>query len=162
MKIAIMSDSHDAIDNLVKAVEIIKIENPDLIIHAGDFCSPYTAFPFSGIGIPFIGVFGNNDGDKIALKEKYKEIGELFDYSTVFETETGSKILITHYPDMVDSVAKSGVYDYVVYGHTHKQDIRKVNTTNIINPGTISGHLSDSASFIIIETDNFHFTNFEI
>ena len=152
MKIAILSDSHDSIEKLEDAVEIIKKEEPKLILHAGDFCSPYTAFPFKGIDIPFIGVFGNNDGDKLSLREKYLGIGELFDYSKVVEIEGGYKILITHYPDLVDSLAKSGDYNCVIYGHTHQLDIRKDQDTQIINPGALSGHLAEYSSFVILET----------
>lgn len=152
MIIAVMSDSHDSLEKLQKAVEIINIQKPDLIIHAGDFCSPYTAFPFKDIEIPLVGVFGNNDGDKINLREKFNNIGEIFDYATTIEIGEGSKILLTHYPDLVDSLAKSGDYDFVIYGHTHELDIRKVKGTQIINPGALSGHISNSPTFLIVDT----------
>ena len=152
MKIAIMSDSHDCLENLERALKIIKSREPDQIIHAGDFCSPYTALSFSDLDIPFVGVFGNNDGDKLVIRDKFKNIGEIFDYSTVFEIVDGGKILITHYPDLVESLAKSGDYDFIIYGHTHKLDIRKEEKTMIINPGAISGHLTDRSTFIFLNT----------
>ena len=40
MIIAIMSDSHDNIWNLRKALEIIKKKNAQMIIHCGDFIAP--------------------------------------------------------------------------------------------------------------------------
>ena len=41
MIVAIMSDSHDNIWNLRKAVEIIKNSQAGLLIHCGDFIAPF-------------------------------------------------------------------------------------------------------------------------
>ena len=41
MLVAIMSDSHDNIWNLRKAVEIIKNSQAGLLIHCGDFIAPF-------------------------------------------------------------------------------------------------------------------------
>ena len=150
-KIAIISDTHDNLDNIAAAIRVIKQKNAELIIHAGDFCSPYTAFPFSGIDIPLIGVFGNNDGDKLALRDKFSDIGEIFDYSHQLIVD-GKKILITHYPDLVESLAKSGDYDFVIFGHTHKLEIYTKGKTTVINPGTLSGDLAQSSTFIVLDT----------
>jgi len=40
MIVAVMSDSHDNIWNLRKAVEIIKNSQAGLLIHCGDFIAP--------------------------------------------------------------------------------------------------------------------------
>jgi len=49
-----------------------------LVLHAGDFVSPFTALEFKNLNCPLKGVFGNNDGDKLYLQEKFKGIGELY------------------------------------------------------------------------------------
>ncbi len=36
MKIAIVSDTHDSTSTLMKVADIIKEENPDMILHLGD------------------------------------------------------------------------------------------------------------------------------
>ena len=41
MIVAIMSDSHDNIWNLRKAVDIVKDSQAGLIIHCGDFIAPF-------------------------------------------------------------------------------------------------------------------------
>jgi len=40
MKIGLISDSHDHIDNIRKSVEVLKDRGVSLVIHAGDFVSP--------------------------------------------------------------------------------------------------------------------------
>ncbi len=44
--IGIMSDSHDNLDAIRKAVKIFNNEDLDLVIHAGDLISPFTALEF--------------------------------------------------------------------------------------------------------------------
>ena len=43
MKIGMMADTHDNLNNIKKAVEIFNQEKIDLLLHAGDFVSPFTA-----------------------------------------------------------------------------------------------------------------------
>ena len=154
VKIAIMSDSHDNLQKINMSLGIIQNSDIDLIIHSGDFCSPYTAFPFKEISIPFIGVFGNNDGDKLNLRNKFKKIGKIYDYCHIMKTKDNKEILITHYPDMVNSLAKSQDFDYVVYGHTHRTQIENKFKTLVLNPGTLSGDLSDKCTFMILDTES--------
>ncbi len=82
MKIGIISDTHDDIDNVQNAIEIFREERVNLIIHAGDFI-----FIFPGVIDEFkklkdelplsrvIGVLGNNDGEKLLLLKKFMELG---------------------------------------------------------------------------------------
>ena len=78
MKIGIISDTHDNLSQIKKAVEIFNQEKVELVLHAGDFVSPFTSLEFKNLNCPLKGVFGNNDGDKLFLREKFKEIGEIF------------------------------------------------------------------------------------
>ena len=72
MKIGLISDTHDDINNVQKAIEIFKEEKVSLIIHAGDFIFPGVIDEFKKLkdelpGIRIIGVLGNNDGEKLGL-----------------------------------------------------------------------------------------------
>lgn len=49
-------------------------------------------------------------------------------------------------------MAKSGDFDAVFYGHSHKKHIDKVNDCIIVNPGEISSHRTSTASFAIYDT----------
>jgi len=42
MVIGIISDTHDHMDNIRKALKIFKEKNVKVILHAGDFVSPFT------------------------------------------------------------------------------------------------------------------------
>ncbi len=41
--IGILSDSHDNLDAIKKAVNLLNKKKVDLVIHAGDLISPFTA-----------------------------------------------------------------------------------------------------------------------
>jgi len=107
MKIGIISDTHDNLHAIARAVEVFNNEKCELVLHAGDYIAPFTIKPLSNLRSKLIGVFGNNDGDKILLLQRFKEKGfEL--YPSPYELEfNGKKILLTHFPDMLDIVAKS-------------------------------------------------------
>jgi hypothetical protein len=82
MRIAIISDSHDNIVNIEKALKWINKEGIKTIIHCGDFCSPSTVFKvfmqnFSG---EFHSVHGNV-GDPEATEAKAKEYKNVHIYN---------------------------------------------------------------------------------
>ena len=76
MKIGIISDTHDDIESVVRAINVFNNEKVDLVIHAGDYIFPGIVQQFTDLeGAKLIGVFGNNDGEKIGLYEKFSKIG---------------------------------------------------------------------------------------
>ena len=68
----------------------------------------------------------------------------------------GIKIAIIHGKDekIVNALAKSGEYNVVIRGHTHKPDIRKIGTVIIINPGEACGYLSDKRTIAIFDKES--------
>ena len=46
MKIGVLSDTHDNLTNIRKAVEIFSKNGVEALIHGGDFCSPFTLAEF--------------------------------------------------------------------------------------------------------------------
>ena len=59
-----------------------------------------------------------------------------------------------HEPIAIEALAKSGKYDYIIYGHTHKQDIRKEGRTMIINIGETGGWLTGKCNIGILDTNS--------
>ena len=50
-----------------RAVEIFNREKVAMVLHAGDYVAPFSIKPLFFLEADFMGVWGNNDGDKIAL-----------------------------------------------------------------------------------------------
>ena len=155
MKIGIISDSHDHHKNILAAVKIFNEQKVEYVFHAGDIISPFAAKAFSEVkGSKFIAVFGNNDGERLILASTVKGFGgEISDgpYTTQIEEK---KIFMTHKPYMLEEVIGSGRYDMVIYGHTHKRDIRKAGQSLVINPGETTDWLSKEPGVVILDLDD--------
>lgn len=151
MNIGLISDSHDHVPHIEKAVNIFKSREVDLVLHAGDYCSPFTIPPFEGL--PLKGVFGNNDGDHYLLMQKFSDIGaDLAGY--FFDLEVGErKIALYHGTDaaITSALRQCGNYDIVISGHTHEQVKHQVDDTLAINPGTAHG-FGHTASIAVLDT----------
>jgi len=133
--IGIISDTHDNVVNILKAIRVFENANVDFIIHCGDVVAPATAKFFKGIHIKI--VKGNCDGDIENLKNVLDEIrGEYL--GEVGELDIfGKKILVYHGQDQVKlrEFIDKQEYDYVLTGHTHKTRDEKIGKTRVINPG---------------------------
>ena len=152
MKIGVMSDSHDRMTMIRSAVAIFKERGVEYIIHAGDLISPITFDYMKDIDVPFVGVFGNNDGEKSYLRKRYQKIGVLYERSFIGKIG-GLNFIVVHENELVDSLAKSGDYDVVVYGHTHKIDVHKVGRTLVVNPGEVCGWCSGKHTVAILDSE---------
>jgi putative phosphoesterase len=150
MLIGAISDTHDHLDNLRKAVELFIARNVEHIIHAGDFTSPFTRRVLKYFPGGFTGIFGNNDGERVLLKKLYE--GRVYTQPYVF-TLHGRKIVVMHEPDVVEALADSGHFDLVVYGHTHEPVIRKAGRTLIVNPGEACGWLYGNPTAAIVDLE---------
>ena len=139
MKIGIMSDSHDHMENIKKCIEIFKVKEVDYVLHLGDFVSPNAVR--ACVGIRLVGIFGNNDGDTYRLIEAFsavkgKIMGDFYEFeedNIKFACYHGSELRIK------DALIECGKYDVVIYGHTHKYVNAKTGNTLVLNPGTVHG-----------------------
>ena len=147
MIIGVISDTHDNLSNLTRALEIFRANNVEHIIHAGDYTSPFTYRVIKDFAAGFTGIFGNNDGDKVLLNNMYH--GRIYPQPHIFSLY-GRKVVIMHEPGVVEALADSGHFDLVVYGHTHEPVIKKVQNTLVVNPGEVSGWLYGKPSAAIV------------
>ena len=152
MRIGICSDSHDHVENINKAVSYFKSQNVERLIHAGDYCSPFTIPLFDGL--PLHGIFGNNDGDTFLLMKKFDEIGATLHGDFFSFNEDGLKFAVYHgtYEEITRSLEKSGMFDVVISGHTHETSVETIGETISINPGSING-FDEDAMLAIFDTE---------
>jgi len=154
MLVAVMSDSHDNIWNLRKAVKIIKDRQAGLLIHCGDFIAPFMLKELDVAGIPVHGVFGNNDGDQYMLtKMSLSMLNNITLHGVSGQVDTeGFTIGFTHYAEMGDGLVFAGNCRLVCFGHSHEHEIRKVGHVTLLNPGEIMGK-EGSPGFCFVDTE---------
>jgi len=134
-----------------KAVELFNREQVELVIHAGDIISPITSQEFKHLECKLIGVFGNNDGEKLYLQETFRDIGEIFEAVHEFEL-AGLRVALTHIPYFKEAVVKSQEYDLYIYGHTHDLEVRTEGKTTVINPGETATWLRGKSTVCLFDT----------
>src|SRR5262249_35268208 len=61
--IGVLSDTHDQVHHLSRVIEYFNRLDVDVVVHCGDWVSPFTLTHYAKLKAPLYGVFGNNDGD---------------------------------------------------------------------------------------------------
>ena len=145
MKIGIISDSHDDVDNVNRAIGIFEKENVKTVIHAGDIISPPIIKEFKKLtdkDVEIFGIFGNNDGEKRGLENAFSYInGKLLGGEGKIEID-GLKFCIYHGQDLKkkEKIIASQKFDVFIYGHSHTKHHEIVRNekreTIILNPGS--------------------------
>ncbi|TFH12815.1 metallophosphoesterase [Candidatus Bathyarchaeota archaeon] len=154
MIIGLVSDTHDNVPYIKKAITRLKEEHVELVLHAGDYIAPFTAKPYSELDVPLIGVFGNNCAETDALRRVYAEVGcDIRGYFTEVEAD-GLRIALLHGHRKEDlDRAFSGGFDVIVRGHTHRSSISHENDILVINPGEVCGYVSGINSICFLDTE---------
>jgi len=121
MRIALISDTHDNIDNILKATREFNERRADIVIHAGDYASPIAVESFTGVKL--IGILGNNDTDVPGLTSAFNKIGwEL--KGEIFESQyDGLNFAVYHGTNFnkKELLIKSAKYDVL---RTYAQSIK--------------------------------------
>ncbi|MCX7661894.1 MAG: metallophosphoesterase family protein [Candidatus Omnitrophica bacterium] len=63
MRLGIISDTHDNLKKIDKAIKLFNRKKTDYVLHGGDFVAPFSVLRFKNLNCPWEGVFGNNDGE---------------------------------------------------------------------------------------------------
>lgn len=160
MKIAVISDIHDNIWNLHKALNTNALQATEALLCCGDLCSPFIVRLLGqGYAKPIHLVLGNNDGDLPAIIRTVSEFTNIQIHGEYFKGDfAGRSIAMNHYPDQARILAQSGAFDVVCYGHNHLLSADEmVGETLMINPGAIMGYNGGELkeirpTFIILNT----------
>jgi putative phosphoesterase len=176
MKIAILSDIHDNIFNLRAALPAMA--HAEVMLFCGDLCSPFVVNLLAeGFPGPIHIILGNNDGDgsRIAqnaaqCEEKRENLVKVRgEFADLPASEFGKHIFVNHYPKIAHSIAASGEFDIVCYGHDHQYYVARHerSKTLLINPGTLMGYdpiagQDVTPTFIILDTVTREVTRYEV
>ncbi len=130
MKILVITDSHNRIENIVKAYEK---EKPDVILSAGDYISDVIEFSYMYDNVKVYGVKGN--GDIFVDNYKFEEIIELQNIK-IFLTHGHMDNVKAGYGSLIKNTQNLNV-DIVIFGHTHKPCEFTENNIYYFNPGAL-------------------------
>ena len=146
MKIGIISDTHDQVERIKKAIEILNKEKIDRAYHLGDICSPFVLPLFKELKCNVKAIFGNNDADIFKLISRAPENFSFHDRFFVDEVN-GKKICLFHGDpeELAINLFESGKYDLLLRGHNHVAEIKRNEKTLMINPGSLIGKFNEAS-----------------
>jgi putative phosphoesterase len=154
MIVGIMADTHDRLPLVDKAVNVLNEQNVELVLHAGDYIAPFVIPRFKPLRAKFVGVFGNNDGEKNGLKNKFKEINAEIHGSFAEVAVDGLRIAVLHgsEEELLQSLVDVEGYDIVIHGHTHEAKTYQKGKTLVINPGEVCGYLTERSTIALLNS----------
>lgn len=153
MKVGLIADTHDRIPAIDELLRRMQDNGCGMVLHAGDYCSPFSLAPFRERNLALAGVFGRNDGDREGLRA-YASMGvgnELYESPHSFEIG-GRRVLLVH--DIGEVTVRSlRAHAVVVHAHTHQQEMRMRGESLIVNPGEGCGWLHGTPTAAILDLD---------
>ena len=149
MLLGILSDTHDKLTRTRQAVDLLREAGAAALIHCGDFIGPEILVACSVLPCWF--VFGNNENDTIPdLRQTASETGAVcLDWAGEV-TLAEKRIAVTHghmHTDVRRLLAAEP--DYLLTGHSHVAEDRRVGKTRRINPGAL--HRADEFSVALLD-----------
>jgi putative phosphoesterase len=153
VRIGVLADTHDRVPAIAEFVRRFQESGIALVLHAGDYCSPFALDPFVAAQMPLAGVLGRCDGDVEGLRAAaHAAMGiELFESPHSFKIGDHS-ILLVH--DISDVHQRSiAAHEYVFHGNLHQQEMKARKDTLILNPGEACGWLHGSPTAAIVDLD---------
>jgi hypothetical protein len=154
MRIGVLSDTHDRVPAVEEFLREFAQRGATLVLHAGDYCSPFSLRPFRGAAMPLLGVFGRNDGDHAGLDAAAAALpagGELYAGPHSVEVD-GHTVLLVHDPADVPTRSLEA-HTVVVYGCSHEAEMSERGGALLVNPGEACGWLHGTPQAAVLDLD---------
>jgi putative phosphoesterase len=152
--LGVISDTHNNLTNLKRALGILFSAGVSTLVHCGDMTDPSMAELLAGYRV--IHATGNGDVDFIKIRQTLLNLNLESFSGPLFTGEIGgSRIAVLHGDIYLEAeeLARSGKYDYVFHGHSHRRRDEWISTTRVINPGSLGGLLVVGRSICLVELD---------
>lgn len=153
MRVGLLADTHDRLPAIRELIAKMAEKGVTLVMHAGDYCSPFSLEPFRETNVALLGIFGRNDGDHEGLEaEAARGMGmELYESPHSFDV-SGHRILLVH---DIGEVNRRSVesHEFVVHGFTHVPGTVTRGSALVVNPGEACGWLRGVCSGAILDLE---------
>lgn len=148
MKIAIISDTHDNLENLKKFLSFSEKEKIEILIHCGDVCTGETLETIEKKCKRIFLTLGNCDSERSLLDVTKK--------TKIFKKDGEMKIRnlrigFCHFFDLKEKEEILKNFDFFFFGHTHWPFLKKEKNCILANPGNLAG-VFYKATFAVLET----------
>jgi uncharacterized protein len=157
MLLGILSDTHDRLARTRVAIDLLRNEGAEALVHCGDFIGPEILLACSVLPLYF--VFGNNDADMTPrLERKAAEVHAVcLGWGGVVELAS-KRVGVTHGHMSYDlRSVRANLPDYILSGHSHIAHDQREGSIRRINPGALHRAATYSVALLNLETDELRF-----
>jgi putative phosphoesterase len=150
MLVGILSDTHDRVDAMAAAMDVLRKGGAQFFIHCGDVGSERVIDHLAGVPSAF--VFGNTDWDRATLARYADRLGVAC-YGSLADLELGGKhFAVIHGDDfrLKQRLLAEQRHDYLLQGHTHVRADERVGKVRLINPGAL--HRAREKTVAVLDT----------
>lgn len=147
MKIGLLSDTHTKKGRSQRAIDHLKAQGAEFLIHAGDIVKPEILEQLKQSGLRYIAVYGNNDAALHEYHQKYNLVQEPHYFKL-----SGTKCKLMHLPFYMSADA-----EVVIFGHTHVFECDFKNKTLFLNPGETCARDKPFSSCAMLEINDTSF-----
>jgi uncharacterized protein len=147
MLIGVISDTHDRLPAIDRAMALFAERRVEAVVHAGDLVAPFAARRLKASTVPLHVTYGNNDGERAGLLDVLPQIVD----GPLHISLGGRNILVHHFIGWCspEDIARAEI---IITGHTHEI----VNTSEdgklYLNPGEACGWVSGRCTVAILDT----------
>lgn len=152
MKIGVLSDTHDELSNLLAALEILRSQHIDTVIHCGDLTGLDMVSHFEGFRTIY--THGNMDHVTGTIKKQLEKMRKDNFAGIVYRGQLdGIPVAATHshIESKLMDLVRSQRYQWVFHGHTHQKRDEVIQGVRIVNPGALGGLRKGPRSFCIVD-----------
>ncbi|MCM8792299.1 MAG: metallophosphoesterase [Candidatus Omnitrophica bacterium] len=149
MQIGIISDTHDNLPKIEKAVKVFNRNKVSYVLHLGDYIAPFSVAILDKLNCPWQGVFGNNDGEKEGLLKISKD---KIVNAPLRINLNNKNITVVHNISTIDVNKEKA--DVIFFGHTHKTEIKEGVLPFLLNPGECCGWLTGVSTIALVNLEN--------
>lgn len=152
MRIGVLSDTHDNLDNLLTVLEILRQRGIQTVIHCGDLTDFSLISHFSGFRLIYL--TGNMDAASGTIKKRVEQMREDNFAGLVFQGNLDGVMVAathSHLEGKVMELVQEKRFCWIFHGHTHKRRDETIQGTRIINPGALGGLVRGPRSFCIVD-----------
>ncbi len=157
MIVGILSDTHGAVEAAKAGIAILREAGAEYFVHCGDVGSTDVLDQLAGLQAAF--VYGNTDWNRDELKSYAAklDISCLGERGVLILEDT--RIAVMHGDDerAMKKIITDGSANYLLSGHTHLRDDRRIGSVHLINPGALYRTAVKSVAVLDTDTDTVRF-----
>ncbi len=153
MKIGVVSDTHNNLNNVGKIVELFNEAGVERVIHTGDITQAKTIDVLAELNMPVYGVFGNNDQERESLELAMDTHGFNFCDPPFSVTWAERRIIVVHDPLEFEGHPVAS-HALALHGHTHRYRLETLSRgTTVFNPGECAGHMAGYNAIGVVDLE---------